>query len=89
MDLMSKVLKSQLDRFVVLFIDDILVYFPDEEIGVVHLREVLEILRNEKLYAKFSKCKLWLMSVAFLRHVILAECVSVDPKKIKTVVNWS
>ena len=69
LDLMSRVIKPQLDRFVVVFIDDILVYSPNKETHAAHLREVLEILRREKLYAKFSKCEFWLKSVAFLRHV--------------------
>ena len=70
MDLMNRVFKTQLDCLVMVFIDDILVYSPNEEIHAAYLREVLEILRKEKLYAKFSKCEFWLESVAFLRHVI-------------------
>ena len=72
----------------VILIDDILVCFPNEETHAAHLIEVLEILRREKLYAKFSKCEFWLKSVAFLGHVISAQEVSVDPKKVEAIVDW-
>ena len=88
MDLMNRVFKPQLDRFVVIFIDDILIYSLNEEAHAAHLREVLEILRREKLYSKFSKCEFWLKSVAFLGHVISAQGVSVDPKKAEAIVDW-
>lgn len=88
MDLMNTVFREQLDKFVVVFIDDILVYSPDEEVHVKHLREVLEILRQKKLYAKFSKCEFWLKSVAFLGHVVSGEGISVDPKKIEAITEW-
>ena len=73
----------------VVFIDDILVYSSNEETHAAHLREVLEILRREKLYIKFSKCEFWLKSVACLGHVISAQGVSIDPKKVEAIVDWS
>nr|XP_027086619.1 uncharacterized protein LOC113708357 [Coffea arabica] len=87
MDMMNRVFKPQLDRFVVVFIDDILVYSPNEKTHAAH-REVLTILRREKLYAKFSKCEFWLKSVAYLGHVISGQGVSVDPKKVEAIVDW-
>ena len=89
MDLMNKVFSPYLDKFVIVFIDDILVYSGSLEEHAEHLRIVLHILRESQLYAKFSKCKFWLDRVAFLGHVISVEGVSVDPKKIKAVVNWN
>ena len=73
----------------VVFIDNILVYSSNEETHATHHREVLEILRREKLYTKFSKCKFWLKSVAFLGHVISVQEVSIDPKKVEAIVDWS
>ncbi|GJV03443.1 putative reverse transcriptase domain-containing protein [Tanacetum coccineum] len=70
MDLMNRVCKPYLDKFVIIFIDDILIYSKIKEEHEVHLKLVLELLRNEKLYAKFSKCKFWLQEVHFLRHVV-------------------
>ncbi|XP_057247395.1 uncharacterized protein LOC130589818 [Beta vulgaris subsp. vulgaris] len=85
MDLMQRYFKPYLDQFVVVFIDDILVYskspFEHEE----HLRIVLGILRREKLYAKFSKCEFWLEQVMFLDHVVSKRGISVDPEKIKEI----
>ena len=72
----------------IVFIDDILIYSPTEEGHAEHLREVLRILRKEKLYTKFSKCKFWLRSVTFLGHVILDQGVAVDPEKIEAIVDW-
>jgi hypothetical protein len=88
MYLMNKVLMEYLDRFVVVFIDDILVFSRTMEEHEEHLRLVLEKLRSYQLYAKFSKCEFWLTEVAFLRHVISARGVSVDPGKVKDVLNW-
>ena len=88
MDLMNKVLSPYLDKFVIVFIDDILVYSGILEEHVEHLRTVLQILRERQLYAKFSKCQFWLDKVAFLGHVISAEGISVDPQKIEAIVNW-
>jgi hypothetical protein len=88
MYLMNKVFMEHLDKFVVVFIDDILVFSKAEEEHEKHIRLVLEKLRSNKLYAKFSKCEFWLTKVAFLGHVISAGGVSVDPCKVKDVLNW-
>ena len=88
MDLMNRVFKSYLDTFVIVFIDDILVYSWSEEEHAEHLRIVLQTLRDKKLYAKFSKCEFWLEEVVFLGHVISAEGVYVDPKKIEAILSW-
>ncbi|KAK9077569.1 hypothetical protein SSX86_005906 [Deinandra increscens subsp. villosa] len=88
MDLMNRVCKPMLDKSVIVFIDDILVYSRDEAEHAKHLREVLERLREEKLYAKFSKCAFWLKEVQFLGHVIGADGVMVDPAKIEAVIKW-
>ncbi|KAJ9543217.1 hypothetical protein OSB04_022924 [Centaurea solstitialis] len=82
MDLMNRVCRPMLDRSVIVFIDDIL------EDHVVHLREVLEVLRKERLYAKFSKCAFWLEEVQFLGHVVNREGIKVDPSKIEAVMSW-
>jgi hypothetical protein len=87
MYLMNKVFMEYFDKFVVVFIDDILISSKTEE-HEKHLRLVLEKLRSNKLYAKFSKCEFWLTEVAFLGHVIFAGGVSVDPGEIKDVLNW-
>nr|GFD39799.1 RNA-directed DNA polymerase homolog [Tanacetum cinerariifolium] len=73
MDLMNRVFHEFLDKFVIVFIDDILVFSKSKEEYEDHLRTVLQTLRLEKLYAKFSKCKFWLSSVAFLGHIVSAE----------------
>ena len=88
MDLMNWVFQSYLDRLVIVFIDDILVYSGSPKDHSEHLRIVLQILKERKLYAKLSKCQFWLDRVAFLSHVISAEGVSVDPQKIEAVVSW-
>ena len=88
MDLMNRVFSPYLDKFVIVFIDDILVYSGNLEEHAEHLRRVLQILRERQLYATFSKCQFWLDKVAFLGHVISAEGISVDPQKIKAIVNW-
>jgi hypothetical protein len=88
MCLMNKVFMEYLDKFVVVFIDDILIFSKTEEAHEKHLRMVLEKLRSNQLYAKFSKCEFWLTEVAFLRHVISAGGISVDPSKVKDVLNW-
>jgi hypothetical protein len=88
MYLMNKVFMEYLDKFVVVFIDDILKFSKMEEEHEKHLRLVLEKLRSNKLYAKFSKCEYWLTKVSFLAHVISAGGVSVDPGKVKDVLNW-
>jgi hypothetical protein len=88
MYLMNKVFMEYLDKFVVVFIDDILIFSKMEEEHEKHIRLVLEKLRSNKLYAKFSKCEFWLTKVTFLGHVISAGGVSVDPGKVKDVLNW-
>ena len=88
MDIMNKIFQPYLDQFVIVFIDDILIYSGSKEDHEEHLRVVLQILRENKLYAKCNKCQLWLDSVAFLGHVISAEGVSVDPQNIEAIVNW-
>ena len=88
MDLMNRVFSSYLDKFVIVFIDDILVYSGSPEEHAEHLRTVLKILRERQLYSKFSKCQFWLDKVAFLGHVISAEGISVALQKIKAIVNW-
>jgi hypothetical protein len=88
MYLMSKVLMKYLDKFIVVFIDDILVFSRTEEEHEVHLRLVMEKLRAHQLYAKFSKCEFWRTEVAFLGHIISARGVSVDPNKVKDVLKW-
>ena len=88
MDLMNRVFQPYLDRFVIVFIDDILVYSGSSEEHSEHLKIVLQTLRERQLYAKLSKCQFWLDKVAFLGHVISVEGVSVDPHKIEAVVNW-
>ncbi|GJQ90538.1 putative reverse transcriptase domain-containing protein [Tanacetum coccineum] len=88
MDLMNRVYRPYLDKFVIVFIDDILVYSKTREEHVEHLRLVLELLKREKLYAKFSKCEFWLREVQFLGHVINGNKIHVDPSKIEAVKNW-
>ncbi|GJW65091.1 reverse transcriptase domain-containing protein [Tanacetum coccineum] len=88
MDLMNRVCKPYLDKFVIVFIDDILIYSKTKEDHEVHLRLVLELLRKEKLYAKFSKCEFWLQEVHFLGHVVNQSGIHVDPGKIEAVKNW-
>ena len=77
-----------LDRFVMVFIDDILVYSNDQEDHDTHLRVVLETLRKEQLYAKMSKCEFWLKEVSFLGHIVLEEGIRVDPRKIEVILEW-
>ena len=88
MDLMNRIFRAYLDRFVVVFVDDILVYSPSEEEHQSHLSIVLELLREHQLYAKLSKCEFWLSEVKFLGHVVSKDGVSVDPSKIESVLNW-
>jgi hypothetical protein len=88
MCLMNKVFMEYLERFVVVFIDDILIFSKMMEEHEEHLRLVLEKLRSNQLYAKFSKCEFWLTEVTFLRHIISAGGVSVDLGKLKDVLNW-
>ncbi|GJX31983.1 putative reverse transcriptase domain-containing protein [Tanacetum coccineum] len=88
MDLMNRVCRPYLDKFVIMFIDDILIYSKTQKEHVEHLRLVLGLLKKEKLYAKFSKCEFWLKEVQFLGHVINGNGIHVDPSKIESVKNW-
>ena len=88
MDLMNRVFRPYLDQFVVVFIDDILVYSRDEQKHDQHLKVMLQILREKRLYAKLSKCDFWLKEVSFLDHIFPAEDIRVDPTKIEAFVNW-
>jgi hypothetical protein len=89
MYLMNKLFMKYLGKFVVVFIDDVLVFSNTEEQHEKHLRLVLENLQSNKLYAKFNKCEFWLTKVAFLGHVISVGGVSVDPGEVKDVLNWA
>nr|GEZ14306.1 putative reverse transcriptase domain-containing protein [Tanacetum cinerariifolium] len=89
MDLMNRVCKPYLDKFVIVFIDDILVYSKDEEEHGKHLKIILELLKKEILSAKFSKCDCWLDLVQLLGHVIDRNDVHVDPAKIEAIRNWA
>nr|GEX31726.1 putative reverse transcriptase domain-containing protein [Tanacetum cinerariifolium] len=89
MDLMNRVCKPYLDKFVIVFIDDILIYSHNKKEHANHLRIILELLRKEKLYAKFSKCDFWISIMQFLRHVIDSQGIHVDPAKIEVVKNWA
>ena len=89
MDLMNRVFKDFLDKFVIVFIDDILVYSKSKEEHDEHLRAVLEKLRENKLYAKYQKCEFWLDQVAFLGHIVSADGIKVDPAKVEAITNWS
>ena len=88
MALMNRVFRPYVDQFVVVFIDDILVYSKDREDHDTHLRVVLETLRKEQLYAKLSKCEFWLREVSFLGHIISEEGIRVDLKKIEVIIEW-
>ncbi|WRX26676.1 Reverse transcriptase domain - like 10 [Theobroma cacao] len=88
MDLMKRVFHPYLDKFVIVFIDDILVYSKNDDEHAVHLRIVLQTLRERQLYAKFSKCEFWLKEVVFLGHVVSGAEIYVDPKKIEAVLQW-
>ncbi|GJY57697.1 putative reverse transcriptase domain-containing protein [Tanacetum coccineum] len=88
MDLMNRVCKPYLDKFVIVFIDDILIYSKSEEEHEAHLKTILDLLKEEKLYAKFSKCEFWLKEVQFLGHVVNRDGIHVDPSKVESVKNW-
>ncbi|KAI3762549.1 hypothetical protein L1987_52980 [Smallanthus sonchifolius] len=88
MDLMNRVCKPYLDKFVIVFIDDILIYSRTKEDHEHHLKLILELLSNENLYAKFSKCEFWIREVHFLGHVINKKGIHVDPSKIEAIKNW-
>ena len=86
MDLMNRVCRSMLDRSVIVFIDDILVYSKTQEEHEEHLREVLDTLRRENLYAKFSKCEFWLREVRLLGHLVSQNGILVDPAKVEAMM---
>jgi hypothetical protein len=88
MYVMNSVFMTELDKFVVVFIDDILIYSKSEKEHAKHLRVVLQCLRDHKLYAKFSKCEFWLKSVKFLGHTISQDGISIDPSKVQEVIDW-
>ncbi|GKB10614.1 putative reverse transcriptase domain-containing protein [Tanacetum coccineum] len=89
MDLMNRVCKTYLDKFIIVFIDDILIYSRNKEEHANHLRIILKLLKKEKLYAKFSKCDFWIHIVQFLGHLIDSQGLHVDPAKIEAVKNWT
>ncbi|GJT80225.1 putative reverse transcriptase domain-containing protein [Tanacetum coccineum] len=89
MDLMNRVCKPYLDKFVIVFIDDILIYSKSKQEHEEHLKIILELLKKEELYAKFSKCEFWLPKVQFLGHVIDNKGIHVDPAKIESVKDWA
>jgi hypothetical protein len=88
MNMMNKVFMDELDKCVIVFIDDLLVFSKTAEEHAEHLRIVLGKLRQHQLHAKFSKCKFWMEEVAFLGHVLSAKGVAIDPSKIEEVSNW-
>ncbi|GJW23325.1 putative reverse transcriptase domain-containing protein [Tanacetum coccineum] len=89
MDLMNRVCKPYLDNFVIVFIDDILIYLRNKKEHEEHLKAILELLKKEELYANFSKCEFWIPKVQFLSHVIDSKGIQVDPTKIKSIKDWA
>ena len=81
MDLMNRVFKPYLDKFIVVFVDDILIYSKDEKEHADHLRTVLQALREHQLYGKLKKCEFWMEEVIFLGHVLIKEGIKVDPRR--------
>jgi hypothetical protein len=88
MNLMNKIFMPYLDKFVIVFIDDILIYSKNKEDHAKHLRMALQVLREHQLYAKFSKCEFWLDQVEFLGHVISKEGIAVNSSKVRSVLDW-
>ena len=88
MDLMNRVFKEYLDQFVIVFVDDILIYSKTPEEHALHLRIALQALREHQLFAKREKCEFWMPEVKFLGHVVSREGILVDPAKIEVVLNW-
>ncbi|KAD4180248.1 hypothetical protein E3N88_28839 [Mikania micrantha] len=89
MDLMNQVCKPYLDKFVIVFIDDILIYSKTQEEHTDHLRRVLELLKKEQLYAKFSKCDFWIREVRFLGHMVNKKRIHVDLANIEAIKSWT
>jgi len=85
---MNSVFMPELDKFAVVFIDDILIYSENEANHEEHLRIVLSKLREHRLYAKFSKCEFWLSKAPFLGHILSKDGISIDPSKVQEVVDW-
>nr|GFC45571.1 reverse transcriptase domain-containing protein [Tanacetum cinerariifolium] len=88
MDLMNRVCKPYLDKFVIVFIDDILTYSKNKKEHEEHLRTILKLLKKEELYAKFSKCEFWIPKVQFLGYVINSKGIHMDPAKIESIKDW-
>ena len=88
MDLMNRVSQNYLDSFVIVFIDEILVYSKNKGDHMGYLRVVLQTLKEHQLFSKYSKCEFWLGSVAFLRHIVSSEGFEVDPTEMEAVKNW-
>nr|GEX03498.1 putative reverse transcriptase domain-containing protein [Tanacetum cinerariifolium] len=89
MDLINRVCKPYLDKFVIVFIDDIIIYCKDKKEHEEHLKAILELLKEEKLYAKISKCEFWIPKVQFLGHIIDSRGIHVDPAKIESIKDWA
>ncbi|KAG8499075.1 hypothetical protein CXB51_005486 [Gossypium anomalum] len=88
MDLMNQIFLPYLDKFIVIFIDDILIYSRDEAEHAKHLRTILQTLRDKQLYAKFSKSEFWFQEVKFLGYIVSGDGIQVDPSKISAIVEW-
>jgi hypothetical protein len=88
MYLMNSIFMEELDKFVVVFIDDILVFPKSKKVHEEHLHIMLQRLHDHQLYAKFSKCEFWLTKVQFLGQVVSSEGISVDPSKVREVLDW-
>ena len=85
---MNRIFHTYLDRFMVVFIDDILIYSKSEEEHAENLRIVLQVLKENKLYTKLSKCEFWLKEISFLGHVISGSGITIDPSKLDDVLQW-